>query len=176
MNNIFITSDLHLGHANIIGYCNRPFYNVEEMDKKIINNWNSIIDKGDTVYFLGDFCMGGVDIIKNYVQQLNGKITMIRGNHDHKKPRFYVESGFYECIEHPILVDGRYILSHHPIFTNISSPYINIYGHVHNDPTYKTITPFNACVCLERWDYKPILFNDLKKKILELRCEDWDME
>ena len=76
MNNIFITSDLHLGHANIIGYCNRPFHNVDEMDNKIINNWNSIIDKGDTVYFLGDFCMGGVDTIRNYVQQLNGKIII----------------------------------------------------------------------------------------------------
>ena len=72
---IFFTSDLHLGHANIIRLCDRPFSNVEEMDETIINNWNEHVHKDDTVYVLGDFTMiKDVAIVENYINQLNGKI------------------------------------------------------------------------------------------------------
>ena len=49
-------SDLHLGHANVIKFDNRPFKNLEEMHERIITNWNKVTNKNDTVYILGDFC------------------------------------------------------------------------------------------------------------------------
>lgn len=52
---IYFTSDLHLGHDNIIRFCNRPFSSVEEMNDRIIQNYNSIVHKNDLVYILGDF-------------------------------------------------------------------------------------------------------------------------
>ena len=52
---VFVTSDLHFGHKNIIKYENRPFKDVEEMDQKLIENWNNKVGKDDTVYILGDF-------------------------------------------------------------------------------------------------------------------------
>ena len=51
---IFFTSDLHLGHKNIIRLCGRPFESVEEMDEILIDNWNKKIHRCDTVYILGD--------------------------------------------------------------------------------------------------------------------------
>ena len=52
---IFFTADLHLGHENIIKQCQRPFNNVEQMDKELIKNWNSVVNENDEVYILGDF-------------------------------------------------------------------------------------------------------------------------
>jgi calcineurin-like phosphoesterase family protein len=71
---IFVTADLHLNHCNIIKYCNRPFKTVEEMNKTLINNWNSKVTKEDVVFHLGDFCFGPY---KEFERKLNGKIVYI---------------------------------------------------------------------------------------------------
>ena len=42
---LFLTSDTHFGHRNIIKYCERPFYCIEEMDDALIANWNSAVRK-----------------------------------------------------------------------------------------------------------------------------------
>ena len=38
--NYFI-SDLHFGHKNCLAYDNRPFQDIEEHDKAIIENWKA---------------------------------------------------------------------------------------------------------------------------------------
>lgn len=39
MANYYI-SDLHLGHANVIRFDDRPFENIDEMEMEIIRRWN----------------------------------------------------------------------------------------------------------------------------------------
>ena len=34
---IYYTSDLHLGHANVIRHCDRPFADANEMDAALID-------------------------------------------------------------------------------------------------------------------------------------------
>jgi calcineurin-like phosphoesterase family protein len=77
--NIWFTSDLHLGHDNIIKFCNRPFHDVNEMNEKIISNWNEQVQEQDIVYHLGDFCFGNP---KQYYPRLKGTIMFIPGSHD----------------------------------------------------------------------------------------------
>ena len=55
---IMYISDLHFGHANIIKIDKRPFSDVEEMNQKMIENWNNKVKSDDWVYILGDFCWG----------------------------------------------------------------------------------------------------------------------
>lgn len=79
----FFTSDTHFGHANIIEYCNRPFYDVEEMDTEMIERWNSVVSMDDTVYHLGDFTLDNEHRFFRYANSLNGNINIIPGSHDH---------------------------------------------------------------------------------------------
>ncbi len=82
---IFLISDLHLGHANIIQYCARPFFfsDPREMDHVLIKNWNYTISPANRVYYLGDLRYGQNDPSDEYYRnKLRGHITCIQGNHD----------------------------------------------------------------------------------------------
>jgi calcineurin-like phosphoesterase family protein len=59
MPDIWFSTDFHFGHKNIIFYCNRPFGGVAEMDQVILERLNISVKYNDTLYFLGDFCIGG---------------------------------------------------------------------------------------------------------------------
>ena len=52
------------------------------MDGQLIKNWNQLVGHEDTVIHLGDFCFGDVKQWEKYRNQLNGKIILIKGNHD----------------------------------------------------------------------------------------------
>ena len=120
----WIISDTHWHHKNIIEYCNRPFSSVEEMDNTMIKKWNSVVGKDDIVWHLGDFAMGTKEQITQIVEQLNGRIYLILGNHDNHTMKWYYDCGFAKVYDHPILYRDFYILSHHP--RTASSP---IYGY-----------------------------------------------
>ena len=68
----YFTSDLHLGHRNIIRLCNRPFATIEEMDETLIRNWNAKVTNGDTVYILGDLLFRNEKPAEEYLKQLKG--------------------------------------------------------------------------------------------------------
>lgn len=109
MSKRFWTSDLHLSHANIVKYCNRPtllktdldennnwiskdvaISAAERMNAFLIKNLNQRIKQEDVVCHVGDFInygsVKGDPGLKNkpahYIKQLNGKWTFILGNHD----------------------------------------------------------------------------------------------
>ena len=79
--NIYFTSDTHFGHASILNFCKRPFKDVDEMNEELIKRWNEVISKEDTVFHLGDFAFGGVEIWNKTLPRLNGHIVLILGNH-----------------------------------------------------------------------------------------------
>ncbi|MCR5625250.1 MAG: hypothetical protein K6G11_08430 [Lachnospiraceae bacterium] len=53
---ILYTSDLHFGHANVVGFDHRPFADRDEMDHVLIELWNGRVQPNDTVYIVGDLC------------------------------------------------------------------------------------------------------------------------
>ena len=171
LDNIWMTSDTHFSHGNIIKYCNRPWNsgkdsngdtvvtqkNIDEMNEEMIKRWNSVVPKDGIVYHLGDFALGDRNKIKDILPRLNGKINLIMGNHDTKSVDFYYDCGFNRVYDHPILLKDFFILSHEPLsFLNKNSCFGNIFGHVHDSEVYKTFSPNSCCVCVERHDYKPI--------------------
>jgi len=82
MSNLFFTSDHHFGHRNIIRFTDRPFESVEEMDAVLIERWNERVKPGDIVYHLGDFSLCSREETEAILDQLQGSIRLIRGNHE----------------------------------------------------------------------------------------------
>lgn len=88
MNKTFFTADTHFSHDNIRKYCNRPFDTAEEMNEVMIERWNSVVKQGDLIYHLGDFSWGDPIPI---LEQLNGQVYYIIGNHDKRNYRVLQE-------------------------------------------------------------------------------------
>lgn len=147
-----------LGHKNIIDYCDRPFSSVEEMNEKMIEEWNNLIEKDDKVWHLGDFAFGSKDNVKNIISRLNGKIYLVKGNHDKMSNQWYRDIGFKEVYDYPIIIDDFVVLSHEPqsFICDNRVPYVNFFGHIHDSLMYDTYGPRHFCACTERHEYKPV--------------------
>lgn len=88
---IWVISDTHFNHYNIVHRFGRPFESVNHMNEHMIERWNSVVKPGDKVYHLGDFAMGPKDEHYKFITRLNGKKRLIVGNHDdvkHLSPYF----------------------------------------------------------------------------------------
>lgn len=137
MSERFFISDLHLGHANILRYDNRPFHTVEENDEAIIERWNGKVKKEDTVYILGDVSWHSNEKTIELLGRLNGHKNLIIGNHDSKalnssSVRNKFENG-YHYFEVPAPGGSGIVLCHYPIpcFKNHYYGWYHFYGHVH---------------------------------------------
>lgn len=158
---IYFIADTHFGDKNILCYENRPFSNVDEMNRKIISNWNDVIAENDEVYLLGD--VGTTE----YIKLLNGTKYLVKGNHDTESNEFYRNAGFKEVYDKPIILNDFWILSHQPIYVCKNMPYANLFGHIHNSPLYKDFSSQHFCVTVERINYTPISFDNIKLIIAE---------
>lgn len=152
---IFLASDLHLDHKNIIKYCSRPFKNVHEMNYWLIRNWNRIIRKQDIVYFLGDFANSRRNQrrVINFIHSLNGRKRFIRGNHDK----------FIRGYHHFVLkYKGKYFyLVHNPADIPATWKSWAIFGHTHNKGKFIDKENKRINVSIEQIGYKPINIDNL---------------
>lgn len=179
---VFFTSDTHWGHANILDFCKRPFKNVEEMNYKLIENWNNKVPTDGIVFHLGDFAWGGFPFWKNIREQLNGKIILIKGNHDEKN---LTSSAAQELFEHvsyqmKIRVEGRAVyLNHYPFlcyggtYRDANGLVYQAFGHVHSCPgakgldvdRLKILFPTQYDVGVDNNNYAPISWAEFNEKI-----------
>ena len=96
---VWIASDIHLSHRNILQYCPHRVdasftgdiksaddheinFLIDLMNEKIISNWNSLINPDDTVFILGDVAMGKIALAPPLIRRLNGRKHLVAGNHD----------------------------------------------------------------------------------------------
>jgi calcineurin-like phosphoesterase family protein len=79
----YVISDHHFGHSRIIGYTDRPFRSVGDMNQTLLNRHYETVSESDTVVHLGDVAMDmrdGQETIE-YFERLGADI-LLRGNHD----------------------------------------------------------------------------------------------
>jgi len=160
---IHFTSDTHFGHANIIRYCNRPFSSVREMNECIIDKWNTKVSKDDSVYHIGDFGFGDPQSLKSILRQLNGKIYLIRGNHD--KFQIVRDLGFQQVwpIREIKFNDQTIILCHYAmrVWNKSHRGAWQLYGHSHGTlPEDQNSLSFDVGV--DANNFEPLSFDEVK--------------
>lgn len=146
----FITSDIHLNHANILTYCGNRGTTITEMNELIISNWNSMITPEDEVYILGDVAMGQIVLAPALVRRLNGKKMLVAGNHDKTLTKKIREGdpdfvGLFDWVRdynevgYKHSVTGKkhmLIMSHFPfrMWNGMNQGAMMLYGHLHGSP------------------------------------------
>lgn len=172
---IYFISDHHFGHKNIIEMEQRPFKNVYEMNLYMLNKWNETITNEDTIYYLGDimYKMSPLKFKNEILNNLNGQIYFIEGNHEKEKylniygDRFIWIKHYYEFNYNYNNKDYFFVLEHYPI-TSWNRMYrgsIHLHGHNHKIIDYKQITKFNIMnVSVENLNYKPISIIEVIEK------------
>ena len=148
---IFCTSDTHFGAERTLHLSARPFRSVEEMDLKMISNWNKKVREKDVVFHLGDF--GDWEIFPVLNCQ---KMYLVLGNYERK------EGGIPNCHLIQILPNGKkvklgefeYRLVHEPLhgseFSGSKDDFY-LYGHIHRLQTIKR-NGVNVGTDAHRWE------------------------
>ena len=134
----FYLADSHYGHANVIKMDGRPFYDVEEMNEKMLGIHNSIIKKNDEIIFVGDLSFMDAYDTEQLLKRMNGKKYLIKGNHDYYlEDRNFDRDLFGWIKDYVELNDNRrkVCLSHFPMpfyKKQYSGNSWMLYGHLHN--------------------------------------------
>ena len=191
----YYISDLHFFSKNQtaegLNFDNRPFKNVDEMHEVILNNWNSRVTNGDTVYILGDISNRGKneDLIA-LVARLKGKKVLIVGNHEDTrdyryKQLFHAIYDYLEITDHVDKQPYKLVLCHYPIlmWNGQHNGTILMYGHLHDSieeayfkkclsemnggefairrPHEKEIVAINVGCMMPYMDYTPRTLNEI---------------
>ena len=181
---IYFTADTHFGREEFFTeeYTDRHKFwsNPQEMDEALIKNWNDTVTREDTVFLLGDFSNYD-DPIKNQRiwNRLNGKKTLILGNHDTRK-RIDERNFPYGRVSFPSCItvntaNWELFLTHFPCldWTNkykwidgvAIAHAIQLYGHVHNNrvPELEGQRAYN--VGMDNNDFRPISLDEILKRL-----------
>lgn len=159
---VYLSSDPHFGHKNILGYCNRPYANVAEMDDDFIIRHNARVQPNDTWICMGDVGFYRGDRIADILDKLNGHKHLILGNHDHQITKSRAKDCF-ESIknydEQTYMIDGKkvfFILFHYPIASWNGRNHGSIMCHGHSHGGYKAPGEAILDVGVDCHDYYPI--------------------
>jgi calcineurin-like phosphoesterase family protein len=191
MPSVFLVSDTHFGHAGVTRFTHqdtgikiRPWDNPEEMDEYMVKVWNDTVKSNDKVYHLGDVVINRKSL--QILDRLNGDKVLIRGNHDIFRDDDY-RKYFRELRAYHVV--NNMILSHIPLHPDSKGRFnANIHGHLHSNRVRKPrsvdaktgeilysddIDPWYFNVSVEQIGFKPILFEEVIKRIQEQNQEGY---
>lgn len=161
---VWVWSDQHFSHKNIITFSERPYESVEQMNEYLIANYNNCVGENDICIWVGDVGFKGNTHINELLEQCNGYKILIVGNHDFNGKKLrnlkFDETHLIYTIYYP---DVSLVFTHYPM-DNIPWPWVNIHGHLHIFPKPDTGHPLHINVNCEVQAYKPRLLEDIVKQ------------
>lgn len=170
MSSVYVISDLHLGHKNILNFSSQ----YRNWADDVIHHDHILIErikqtckkKTDILYILGDVAFDEISLF--YLKEVSCRKILIRGNHDEFSDDLYKE--VFESIQ-GFIKYKNFWLSHCPIHPLELRGKINIHGHVHSESIRNHYTNeldnnyINACV--ENCNGFPIRITDITNNIFE---------
>lgn len=183
----WLTSDLHLGHANIIRYCGRPFGDVGHMDAELVRRWCERVMPEDVVWVLGDVAMGRITESLAKVAGLPGEKHLVAGNHDrcwegHRDHQKWLEpyrdAGFVEIVSRADVDLGEGVVlpaCHFPYRGDsldeeryerhrpVDDGRWLLHGHVHER---WQVEDRQVNVGVDVWDYAPVAADTLRSIVI----------
>lgn len=154
---IYLTTDTHFGHEAMLRFCGRP----AEFSQLILDNL--IVQEGDILIHLGDFCIGNDEMWHaRFVDYAGGfkRKVLVRGNHDHKSDSWYLNHGWdFVCEAFWAEYFGKKILFSHKPSPFVMHADMNIHGHFHNSNHHDSeheITDKHKLLAIEYTNYKPV--------------------
>lgn len=181
---IWFTSDTHFLHEKVVELSNRPYQNYADMEESLINNWNSVVKRGDVVYHLGDFAISwgkassGIKIDR-LIRSLNGSKFLIVGNHDRDevtKNSHWTKVTHY----HEIKVDmgsehkKRIVMCHYPMksWNQMHRGSWMLHGHCHGNLQHERGLILDVGV--DCHSFTPISIDDVGAKMSRMTIETCD--
>ena len=167
MLNIWFTADFHLGHKNIIRYCNRPFQTIEEMNREILERLNSRVKANDILYFLGDFCIGSKARAAELRRKIRcKKIFALGGNHDKETRKLTQEFTWLNDLAEVSLNGQRIVLCHYAmrVWNQSSRGAWHLYGHSHGKLPAPD-TSLSMDVGVDTHDFRPWHFDEIQERM-----------
>lgn len=165
---IYVTSDTHFCHERDFVVNARGYKDVDEMNERQVEKWNSVVGADDEVWFLGDGMLNDNAKGAMLFGRLNGNIHVIRGNHDTPaRVEIYNQLGFE-------VVDGKrltykkknFLLSHEPIIT-ANGRYkgwgdtVSIHGHTHQTSNFTEGFPLMYHAGVDSHNGYPVSLDDI---------------
>lgn len=157
---VWVWSDQHYGHNNILGFSNRPYPNLDLMHKCMLLNHNDYVEPNDICIWVGDVAFLGTTAANELIRQHNGYKILILGNHDISKSNVKgLDFDEIHLLKHINFEYGYgqtydFVFTHYPC-KNFDDRTFNIHGHEHVAHMY-TNTHQHINVNCELHGYKPI--------------------
>ena len=174
MSAIWLTSDWHFGHDREFIWKARGFTSVEDMNEHIIANHNAVVKPDDDVYVLGDLMLGAAENIE-YIKRINGKLHLVRGNHD-TDSRWMMYSTLPNVVEMDNAIYLKYkkhhfYLSHYISLTgnleneSLTQMILNLFGHTHQQTNFYMDMPYLYHCGVDSHNCQPVLLDDIIKEM-----------
>lgn len=162
----FVTSDHHFGswHSPLHVF-------TQEEEDELIAKWNAVVGRDDCVLYVGDFHDCGVAELMAYRKRLNGKVVLIKGNHDRLPDSVY--AAVFESVHETLVLDELNLVLRHCPDEEIPEGIRHIYGHLHHCEVKPFLGKNTFCACVQWNDGFPV---PLRQAISQMQTFDTEKE
>jgi len=161
---IWLASDHHFGHKNIMKYADRQFSSVQEMNQHMIECHNRVVSSDDVIVLGGDIAFCSTSEANRILAQMNGYKVLIIGNHDWERDKTLKQYDVDEVHMSYYIEKQHVLITHVPLHSSLmvtDNRLLNIHGHIH-DKLMKHPRYYNMCV--EHLNYTPQLLTNVVQR------------